>query len=452
MQPFPREAEALLDPFRSPDAPTNADYEGLFRYFVEGFVAYRRPDGAHAEYPGLRSWNGRESDGREGFARIAPLLAAWIQSGRGTSLHGHDGTTIDLALALRQGLLAGTDPRSPASWGPIRHYDQKIVDAADVALAIWLVRDTLWMEFSSDQRRRVTDWLGRSLTVRVWDNGWHLLAAFGGAVARALGAPVDEARIVGHYRRMKDFHVGRGWFTDGLRGPVDYYNAWHVQYLLYWLQRVDPGWDTAFIDDARSGFLEAYRHLVGPSGLALLGRSIPYRLAVPTPLTLGHVADPRDVTAGEARRALDAVWKYFIQRDAVTEGRITQGYLGDDPRLVDNYLGPASPLWSLRSLIAAFSMPPHAEFWRTAPGRLPVEERDYEITVAEIGWTIRGWQDTGVIEIEILGGRGGPPHRLSGHDSLRRSLESLLPVPLRPGNRRAKYSGRIYRSDYPLGS
>ena len=87
-------------------------------------------------------------------------------------------------------------------------------------------------------------------------------------------------------------------------------------------------------------------------------------MAAPSPLIFGQQTDPDEVPPAEARRALDATWSYFIQRDSLKGGNVTQGYCESDPRILDNYSGPASCLWALRSLILAYSMSSDSAFKR----------------------------------------------------------------------------------------
>jgi len=72
---FPAAADSLLATFTA-DMPATKDYEGLFRYFLIGFLAYRDQSGASATYPGLPSTHGERIDAMEGFTRFAPLAAA----------------------------------------------------------------------------------------------------------------------------------------------------------------------------------------------------------------------------------------------------------------------------------------------------------------------------------------------------------------------------------------
>jgi hypothetical protein len=91
--------------------------------------------------------NGYAANGLEGFARTGPLLAAWVASGRNpTMVDAASGKQVDLVSYLRQGLLAGTDPKSGGYWGKIHSWDPRPVDSADVARIIWMTRSQIWQQ------------------------------------------------------------------------------------------------------------------------------------------------------------------------------------------------------------------------------------------------------------------------------------------------------------------
>jgi hypothetical protein len=449
---FPRAAERLLQPFHQRGNRSNSDFDGLVRYFAQGWRCYRRPDRAGASYPGLPSWSGRRVDELEGFSRLMPLFGAWCASGRAPTVQLPGGEPLSLADEFREGLVAGTDPTSPSYWGTMAgRSPQQIVEAADISLALWFFRPTVWQDLSPLQRERVARWLAGMEECPGLDKNWHLFYVLTDRVLESLGWPglIPSARR--RFERVKEFHLGDGWFTDGPAGPVDYYNAWGFHYPLYWIHRIDPSWDPAFIQACSGRFLGGYRFLIGPEGFPMLGRSIPYRLAAPAPLVLWHGLHADIVSPGLARRALEATWSYFIRRGAVRHGMVTQGYFGPDSRLVDSYSGPASSFWSLRSLVAAFSFAAAGPFWTSTPEPLPVEVADVEVRLEGPGWLVRGEHATQALSIEVLrnDAASSPPLASAGLLDHVRSIAYGRPV--RPKNDEAKYGRRVYRSDRPLG-
>ncbi len=388
-----RELKHLLTDFVREGNPSAESYGRLFLYFLEGFLACRSPMGATARYPGMFSSNGRAMDDLEGFSRLAPMIAAWLHGGRPSDITLEGRGSVDLVDLLRTGIVAGTDPASREYWGDIKHWGQAVVEAADVALTLWLTKSQVWNGLAAAEQERIGRWLGQVNGKRIPDNNWHLFVAQVNAVLAALDQPSDPEEMQRHYLRARSFHIGDGWFKDGDmpgRPSFDYYNAWGFHYQLQWLRRIAPGLDPEFIDTALAEFVGNYKHFLGPRGFPMIGRSACYRMAAPVPLIFAQEDRRCAVSPGEARRALDVTWQYFIRNGALAQGNVTQGYFRADPRLLENYSGPASCLWSLRSLIVALSLRPDSPFWIAAPEPLPVERGDFELQLRQPGWTLIG--------------------------------------------------------------
>jgi hypothetical protein len=446
---FPAAAETLLEPFAA-DAPTSEAYEDLFRYFLTGFLAYQDPLGASARYPGLPSTHGKRIDAMEGFTRLAPLAAAWLHSGRPARVELPDGRAVDLIGLIRRGLLNGTDSLSRSFWGGIEDNDQRMVEAADVALVLWLTRGVIWDHLKPAQREQIHRWLSTGVARAVPDNNWLLFGTFVPLVLRDLGFSLDLASAHEHYSRLKAFYRGEGWFSDGPGRVYDYYNAWSIHYHLYWIDQVTPDWDPEFIGSSRREFLGSYKYLIGSGGVPMRGRSICYRMATPAPLVFDYASASASTNAGEARRALDLTWTYFIRRGAVREGTVTQGYCGPDVRLLDNYSGPASCLWSLRSLIPAFAIPAPDAFWKGAADSLPIDRRSYRLRVNSIGWTIVGDAETGITAMTADDSLPDSDTYLQSPGVWTQLKAFVRGRPNRPRNTKAKYEQGTYHSEPPF--
>ena len=215
-------------------------------------------------------------------------------------------------------------------WGGITDRDQRIAEAADVALALWLSRATVWDQLDASQRLQIATWLLQVNGKQIADNNWHLFSAQVNVALQALGADHDAAAIERHLARTLEFYGGHGWFTDGQDGPVDYYNAWGFYYHIGWIHRMNPGLLREIVDDALPVFAADLLHLLGPNGMPVFGRSVCYRMAVSAPLVFASTLHPESIAPAQARRALDLTWDFFLEHGALREGRVTQGYCGDD--------------------------------------------------------------------------------------------------------------------------
>src|SRR3954464_5506355 len=443
----PQVDAGLLLPFQNSAVPSADNYEGLAIYFMQGFESRKTKNGAGAEYKGMPSFHGAEVDRMEAFSRMAPLWASWVASGRQNEVKVGTGRTISLTETFRRGLLAGTDPRSKEYWGEMHDGDQRIVEASDIALSLWLMRAQVWQKFTSTEKQQVVAWLQQVNGKQIPDNNWHLFVVLVDAVLKNLSGGDNAAESQRHYERIKSFYRGDGWFSDGPGEMFDYYNAWGIHYQLFWLQQIDPAWDRDFISQARHEFVSSYRYLMTPNGMPIMGRSVCYRMAAPVPLLLEQF-DAAHGQPGEARRALDATWEYFLQHQGANDGNITQGYCGSDARVLDNYSGPASCLWGLRSLIVALHSPRDSEFWKASPTRLPVERSDFSVEIKSSGWRLTGNKRTGEVEIQMP--RGARAWPLESYAKAAQAKDLATGSASRPDNHAAKYERASYSSNYPF--
>ena len=429
--------------------PATQRYDVLFGYFLQGFIAHVTDDGARVQYPGLPSIHGYRVSGLEGFARTAPLLAAWIHSGRARSVRDPEtGTEVDLVALLRRGILAGTDPAAPGYWGRMGGRDQRAVEAADIARVLWLTRTQLWDTLAPAERERIAAWLRQVNGVALWPNNWRLFPVVVNLALSSLG--VEPAPDTRRYDEFKRDYLGHGWFADSPRG-TDFYNTWGIGYDLLWLRLLRPDFDRAFIERVLAESAVLTSHLVSPQGIPIVGRSVCYRTAAPSPLLGALWIDGSPSAAGLARRALDAVWLHFVAHGALRNGALTQGYFDTDPRVVDRYTGAGSCHWGLRSLVLAYMQPATAALWTAPPTLLPVERGDYRLDLPALGWIVVGRRDTGEIVIRVPANTPPAP-ALQPQSALARLAEPVLRRPLRPANGDAKYGAPTYssREPYPL--
>lgn len=256
--------------FQDPQISLQHLCDYLVRYVAEAFEHYAVWDHTHAYYPGRPSQQNARIDALEGVSRVLPILAAWLRNqpaGKGRMVDLKGGT-LDIAAILKQAFLAGTDPAHRGYWGVLHDYDQRICESADLALALWLCRQSVWDHFTPAQQQQVSRWFNQVSTVQTVDNNWHLFPLTVQFVMRALNGFGDVSAE--KYQRIKEFQVGGGWFRDGARGNYDYYNAWGFHYSLYWLDQIDPEYDRQFIRSCMAEFVSTYRYLITPQGIPFL--------------------------------------------------------------------------------------------------------------------------------------------------------------------------------------
>jgi hypothetical protein len=333
--------------------------KALLAYFWAGQQHYVDRHGTLADYPGWPSIYGARNDAIEGVSRLLPLWAAALDSPL-LAPADVEGMAEHLQRALRQ----GSDPGHPGYWGDIGERSTLICEGADIALALWLARRSVWPLLDAGMQRQLLSWLGKAVGRQTADNNWHLFVVLIDAVLAALD-PQHRFSSAARLQRVAGFRRANGCFSDGPTGAVDYYNAWGFHYLLFWLHEID---ETAYGELARQtlpDFCDWYRWLFTRDGsLPLFGRSLCYRFATPLPLLCAARLQPRSMP--EALMVYQRVWQFFGAAGGLRAGRPTQGVFGEQLRWLDPYSGPASSFWGTRSLLLYLYLAP-----TVAPSALP---------------------------------------------------------------------------------
>jgi hypothetical protein len=455
VQPAPKfdQIDLALRKLGDRDTLKNSDYDFLFSYFLEGIVAYRNHDNSQILYPGVPGTRGTTVEGLEGFSRSGTLLAAWINSGRRSVLTLTDGTEVNLVEHLVRGVIHGTDPESNSYWGKMEDLDQRTVESADIALILWLLKKE-FLKIPSNQLEKIMLWLSGVNSVQIYGGNWHLFRIIVNVVLDDFGFSSVSSTLNTDYKKLKRMHVGNGWFSDGKGGDIDYYNVWQFQYSLFWLSRIQPEFDKEFLREVFREFSAGYKYLITAGGIPIFGRSVCYRLAASAPLVIHSLVDKGPISSGIARRALDATTSYFIGKGSIKSGTVTQGYCGADTELLENYLGRASCLWSLRALVVAFYAPENLGLWKARPIELPIEEASFSVLLSGPNLEVKGEFASGQVNIRQL----NPRHRekrtsdapLVRMPMWRKFLEQILRRPLRLDNYAVKYGRNVYSSAYPF--
>ncbi|MDO6518269.1 DUF2264 domain-containing protein [Zobellia uliginosa] len=426
-------------------------FKKLFEYFFRGYQKYKSKNGALVYYPGEFSGGGQSINALEGFARFFPLGCSYIFNTQNAPMQ-MEGESINVAELFRKAILEGANPISKEYWGAIGSRDQKMAEAADIALGLWISKEFIWDMFDEGEKKQIYTWLMQIRGKKHGDNNWNLFPVMVVKSLEALGMaePKDvEVANKKFERYIKKDYLGKGWFKDG-EAPPDYYNAWAIQYCLFWLNQMHPDFHSEFICKSNANFSEFFKHFFGPKGFPMMGRSVCYRMALPSPIISSSLLNEEVVSSGEALRALDYTWSHFISNEALYAGKVTQGFYKRDLGVLDRYSGAGSCLWSLRSLIMAFYVDSKINLYDAVPKALPIEERDFELENTSIGWVVRGEKATGLITLEILSNSAKPTLELKPYSSWDAFLETLWQYPHRPNNKKALYENRFYTNENTL--
>lgn len=372
-----------------PESDLKFYIDELNHYFLQSFLHYADDDFARAYFNGYPSEQGKISDAIEGASRNYPLIASYLYD----IYHNnkpHTALYMKMKEVLSQGFLAATAPTHSGYWGELRDYNQTICEAADFALALWLTKDIIWCDYNSSQQKQIINWLKQINHVSTVDNNWHLFIVLTQLVVKSLSG--EDCICHDRYQRIKEFYVGEGWFRDGVKGNYDYYNSWGFHYALFWIDQIDPEFDSEFIKNTSAKFSEKFKYLFTPNGFAFFGRSIIYRFAAPCGLISNMLHQQQ--ADGQVKRIISTLFSFLIKNKSIQHGQFTQGLFQNDRRLVDSYSGSASAFWSLRTLILLNYGAEKINFWQVDEQPLEIEKSDFDISIPSIHLRILGCKDT----------------------------------------------------------
>ena len=327
------------------------------------------------------TWDGRDKrvTYMECFGRLMAGLAPWL------SLPDDDTAEGKQRKQLREWALKSyaqaVDPQSPdyLLW---RKEGQPLVDAAYVAESFLRGYDALWLPLDEQTKARYIEEFTQLHRVDPPYTNWLLFSATVECFLRKAGAKSDTYRIVSALRKVEEWYVGDGWYSDGPGFAFDYYNSFvlHPMYVECLEVFTDGGknkvWNAPGCDFQRARqrmqrFGMILERFISPEGaFPVFGRSITYRTGTLQPLALlawrGWL--PEELSNGQVRAAMTAVIKRMFgdSRNFNEKGFLTLGFNGSQPRISDWYTNNGS-LYMASLAFLPLGLPAGHPFWTDAP-------------------------------------------------------------------------------------
>lgn len=405
--------DLILSPFTG---WTRVHWEHVLARVTYGYVLAAEKQGTYARalYPDDRRDLPDTVDALESFARVASVWGAWLSNPKNPSVLEFNGRELDIEEILRRALLEGTDASNPRTyWGAMHAMDQRIVESADMALAIWFSRERVFHRMSASEREQVMAWLAQVDGQDTYYDNWILFPAVAQAVRLQMGYPVDVAELDQRLDQMAAFYRGAGWYVDGSGAEYELYNAWMFGWHYVLWAHIDgarrPELRDLVLERARE-FLNGFQYFFGANGsYPAWGRSIVYRFAAVACFATGYLINIAPLSPGALRRLSSGCIQYFYDHECFdpNEHFLRQGFHGDFPPAAEAYISPGSPSWACHGLFAlAFS--PDDPFWTDTEEPLPVERADFEIALPTPGFALSGCRETGQVFL-LNAGSGHQP-------------------------------------------
>ena len=327
------------------------------------------------------TWDGRDKrvTYMECFGRLMAGLAPWL------SLPDDDTAEGKQRKQLREWALKSyaqsVDPESKdyLLW---RKEGQPLVDAAYIAESFLRGYDALWVPLDDLTKQRYIAEFQQLRRVDPPYTNWLLFSSTVECFLKKAGAQTDYYRITSALRKVDEWYVGDGWYSDGEDFAFDYYNSFVIHPMYVECLEVMTNGGKQNIWNVKGGnFPNALKRMqrfgmilerfVSPEGtFPVFGRSITYRTGVLQRLALLSLRGwlPKELPAGQVRAAMTAVIQRMFgdNRNFNAEGYLTLGFNGSQPNISDWYTNNGS-LYLASLAFLPLGLPADAPFWTDAP-------------------------------------------------------------------------------------
>ena len=314
----------------------------------------------------------------ECFGRLMAGVAPWLTLPDDETAEGKQRKQLrEWALASYKNAV---DPENPdyLCWGI---GGQNLVDAAYIAESFLRAYDTLWKPLDEVTKQRYLKEFAKLRHIDPPYTNWLLFSSTIESFMAKAGGDYDQYRVNSACRKMEEWYVGDGWYSDGPVFAFDYYSSYvfHPMYLETLQAMVDAKANTR-LDYKKYYDRELKRcqkyslileRFISPEGtFPAFGRSIPYRMATMQPLALmaWYQTLPSDLSNGQVRAALTKVLhRMFDQENNFNEkGYLSIGFCGSSQKNVADWYTNNGSLYMTTLAFMPLGLPADHPFWTDA--------------------------------------------------------------------------------------
>lgn len=276
-----------------------------------------------------------------------------------------------------KGLINAMDPSNPDFLNFNVKDQQPIVDAAYLAHAFIRAPKALWEPLDDVTKKRYAEAF-KSLRNRTGAyNNWLLFAGINETFLQKIGEESDPSRINIARYKIKEWYVGDGWYSDGGKFSMDYYNDYVMHPMLVDMLGTLLGMKRVSQKEFDEALQRMVRHAdfserqIAPDGTyPAYGRSVTYRTAAFQ--TLAQVALmeklPTHISPAQVRCGLTQVFRnmYEGNQNFDANGWLVLGFNGHQPQMADSYTSTGS-LYMATLGFLPLGLSANNAFWTAAP-------------------------------------------------------------------------------------
>ena len=310
----------------------------------------------------------------EAVGRTLAGVAPWL------ALPDDDTEEGKLRKQMREEVLKGlknaVDPNSPDKLNFTKQA-QPIVDAAYLVHAFLRAPKALWEPLDEVTKQRYIDSF-KALRDRTGAyNNWLLFTGLTEAFLMQQGERADQFRLRVSKNKIQEWYVGDGWYSDGSKFSMDYYNSYVINPMMVAMMETLVPFRWASQKEYEQALRRMVRHaefcerIIGPDGTyPAFGRSVTYRSAAFQSLADVALREklPEFIKPAQVRCALTAVHRNMYEGDQNFDkgGWLVLGFNGHQPEVADGYTSTGSLYMATLSFLP-LGLPADNPFWTDAP-------------------------------------------------------------------------------------
>lgn len=352
---------------------TRRDLTQWVNEVLNAVTPYFKKASSRVDLANFTAHYGQPVAGMEAFSRllwgVTPLLAGGQEPAR-------------LSLYI-QAIKDGTNPAHPDYWGEIGDSDQRLVEMAAYGLLLATAHQPVLAHFSAEERQHLWQWLKQSETAVIPDNNWHFFPILVQVGFHCCGMPVNHDALENHFAAMERYWLGDGWYSDGPGRPRDYYISmgFHFYGLIYakLMADVDPT-RCAELRQRATVFAGDFIHFFAGDGAAIpFGRSLTYRFAEAAFWSAAAFAGLEVYSPGVVKGIVLRHLRWWMQQQPFDrDGVLSVGYSYPNLVMAEDYNGPGSPYWALKTVLV-LALGEEDAFWQAEELPLPAQTSPHAI-------------------------------------------------------------------------
>lgn len=250
---------------------------------------------------------------------------------------------------------------------------QPLVDAAYLAQSFLRAPKSTWEKLDENTKKKYIKAFEKIRKIEPYNSNWLLFSGIIECFFIMAGKEPNKTRMYDIVNRTNNFYLGDGWYSDGPKFDMNYYNSYVIHPMLIEIletmenNNFEVPISSKLAIERMQQFNLFMERLISPEGtFPAFGRSITYRMAAFQTLALSawKYGLPNNLTYGGVRNALTKVLNnmFKVKGNFNRGGFLSLGFVGHQPYIADRYSNNGST-YIIALIFLVLGLPSNHKFW-----------------------------------------------------------------------------------------